>query len=52
MFTRSFHALILLTCLWPQAAHAQARKAPPRVFKDLNDAIIGDALIIRANRLS
>ena len=47
MFVRCFCLSILLPCLWPHSAHAQARKAPPGVFKDLNDAIIGDALIIR-----
>jgi hypothetical protein len=51
MFVRCFFLSILLTCLWPHAAQAQSRKAPPGVFKDLNDAIIGDALIIRGKQL-
>ena len=51
MFARCFFLSILLTCLWPHAAQAQSRKAPPGVFKDLDDEIIGDALIVRGKQL-
>ena len=51
MFARFFHALILLTCLWSPVAQAQHRKAPPGMFKDLDDAITGDALVLHGKQL-
>ena len=41
----------LLTCLCGAPLQAQARKAPPGAFKDLDDEILGEALIIRGKQL-
>ena len=41
----------LMTCLCCAAAEAQQRKAPPGVFKDLDDNILGDAVLINGKQL-
>ena len=41
----------LLTCFCCGPLQAQTLKAPPGAFKDLNDEILGDALIIRGKQL-
>ena len=51
MFARCFFLSILLTCLWPHSAQAQHRKAPLGMFKDLDDAIVGNALILHGKQL-
>ena len=51
MFARCCFLLIFFPCLWPHSAVAQSRQAPPGVFKDLNDAIVGDALILHGKQL-
>ena len=51
MFARYFFLSILLTCLWPHSAQAQHRKVPPGMFKDLDDSIVGDALILHGKQL-
>ena len=42
---------ILMLCLATSHLPAQSRQAPPGTFKDLNDAIAGDALLIRNKQL-
>jgi hypothetical protein len=51
MSTRFFHLSLLLTCLLPVSAKAQSLKAPPGVFKDLDDSTVGDALILEGKQL-
>ena len=43
--------LVCIACLSSTGAQAQGRKAPPGMFKDLDDAIAGDALIIHGKQL-
>jgi len=43
--------VVLLTCLCCTAAQAQSRQAPPGMFKDLDDEIAGDALILHGKQL-
>ena len=50
MFIRLICLSSLMTCLCCAPAHAQSRKAPPGMFKDLDDAIAGDALIIHGKQ--
>jgi len=42
-------SLVIGLCCVP--VQAQARKAPPGTFKDLNDEILGDAMIVRGMQL-
>ena len=42
---------LLLFCLATPHLPAQSRQAPPGTFKDLNDAIAGDAVLIRDKQL-
>ena len=51
MFVRCFCLSILLTCLCSAVAQAQHREAPVGMFKDLDDAIAGDALILHGKQL-
>ena len=51
MFARYIVLPIVFTCLCPHAAQAQQRQAPPGMFKDLDDAIAGDALILHGKQL-
>ncbi len=46
----SFAAMIALLCL-PASLPAQSRQAPPGMFKDLDDEILGEALIIHDTQL-
>jgi len=41
----------LIVLFLPAAALAQSRKAPPGMFKDLNDEIAGDAILIHNKQL-
>lgn len=41
----------MIACLISTAAVAQNRQAPPGMFKDLDDEILGDALIIHGKQL-
>ena len=51
MFVRLFYVSSLMACLCCAPAQAQNRNAPPGMFKDLDDAIAGDALIIHDKQL-
>ena len=51
MFLRLVSLSSLLACLCCVPVQAQSRKAPPGVFKELDDEILGDALIIRGKQL-
>ena len=51
MIARLIYLSSLLTCLCCAPAQAQARKAPPGTFRNLDDEILGDALIIRGRQL-
>ncbi len=51
MSTRFFYLSLLLTCLLSVSAKAQSLKAPPGVFKDLDDSTVGDALILEGKQL-
>ena len=51
MFLRLVSLASLLACLCCVPVQAQSRKAPPGVFKELDDEILGDALIIRGKQL-
>ena len=42
---------LMIACLISTAAVAQNRQAPPGMFKDLDDEILGDALIIHGKQL-
>ena len=50
MLTRLIYLSSFLTCLYCAPAQAQARKAPPGTFRDLDDEILGDALSKRSSR--
>ncbi len=51
MFVRLFYLASLITCLCCAPAQAQHRKAPPGMFRDLDDAIAGNALILHDKQL-
>ena len=51
MFFRLIYLSSLITCLCCASAHAQNRKAPPGMFKDLDDEIVGQALLIHGKQL-
>ena len=51
MFFRLICLSSLMTCLCCAPAQAQGRKAPPGTFKDLDDEILGDALILHGKQL-
>ena len=51
MFIRLFFLSALTTCLGCATAQAQALKAPPGLFKNLNDKTVGDAMIINGKQL-
>ncbi len=51
MFERSTHLAWLVMCLVTVSAEAQFRKAPPGMFKELDDVIVGNALIIHGKQL-
>lgn len=51
MFVRSTHLAWFVMCLVTVPAQAQFRKAPPGLFKELDDVIAGNALIIHARQL-
>lgn len=41
----------LIVLLLSSAASAQSRQAPPEMFKDLDDQLLGDALILHGKQL-
>ncbi|MFP6649326.1 MAG: hypothetical protein VB817_07685, partial [Pirellulaceae bacterium] len=51
MSIRCFHLSLLMTCLLVVSVKAQSLKAPPGVFKDLDDTIAGDTLILEGKQL-
>ena len=51
MCVRLISLASLLACLCCVPVQAQSRKAPHGVFKELDDEILGDALIIRGKQL-
>ena len=51
MVFRLFHLATAISCLCFVPAQAQSRKAPPGMFKDLDDVIVGDALIVHDKQL-
>ena len=50
MFARCIYLALLVTCLCADSVDAQ-RTAPPGMFKNLDDVIAGDALILRGRQL-
>lgn len=44
-------AVFAARLLWATPIQAQNRQAPPGMFKDLDDEILGDALLIHGNFL-
>ena len=48
---RCFHLALLVTCLGAASLQAQSRKAPPGMFKDLDDLVAGDAIIVHGKQL-
>jgi len=42
---------LMIACLMATSAVAQSRQAPPGIFKDLDDEILGDAQIIHGRQL-
>ena len=51
MLVRLFYLPTVIICLCCAPAEAQNRKAPPGMFKDLDDVIVGHALIIHDRQL-
>ena len=48
---RCFHLTLLVTCLCAASLQAQSRQTPPGTFKDLDDVIAGDAIILHGKQL-
>ncbi len=51
MFHRLSCLTALIVCLACIPAAAQSRQAPPGMFRDLDDAILGNAVIVRGKQL-
>ncbi len=51
MFVRFSYLTLFVTSLCTVSAQAQNRQAPPEMFKDLDDAIAGNALIVHGKQL-
>ena len=51
MVVRLLYPSSLMACLFCATAQAQSRQAPAGTFKDLDDEILGDAVIIRGKQL-
>ncbi|MDA1056070.1 MAG: hypothetical protein O3C40_37290 [Planctomycetota bacterium] len=51
MPTRNAVLSLVIACLISTSAAAQSRQAPPGMFKDLDDEILGDALLIHGKQL-
>ena len=49
--SRNLWLSILALLLWNAPLAAQSRQAPPGMFKDLDDEILGDALVIHGKQL-
>ena len=51
MMVRSFYLCAVITCLCCVPARSQSRKAPPGMFKEVDDVIVDHALIIHDKQL-